>query len=411
MKKMKVAVLIDLVLKEMENAGFQDTTRKFYETLFHRLQRLSQKMGTKYYTEELGQKFITDDSHITPDNTERYYHERTSAYIRVIKFIESYLKNGCVDWKPAYKYSEYPLKSPEMKCTFDKYIQELNDRGLKHNTIDGYRRFTYYFLDYLEHKGYASVADMKNGDVIAFISLICSERYQPTSLGAHLPGLTILLQMQSETKCFLIELPKNLPKKRGILQIYSDDEYEQILDYLTKSENVSLRNKALTIIALDTGLRAIDICSLKLTDIDWVHDCIHITQEKTNRSHNIPLSESIGNAIVDYLLNERPVSDSDYVFLCCFAPFKPLMSHTGVRKVLFNVVNDADIVSKGRIFGTRITRHSTASRMLKHGIPLPVISEALGHGNPNSVMIYLTTDDAKLAECTLPLPNGGGYNE
>ncbi len=33
-----------------------------------------------------------------------------------------------------------------------------------------------------------------------------------------------------------------------------------------------------------------------------------------------------------------------------------------------------------------------------------VISEALGHGNPNSVMIYLSTENAKLVECTLPLP-------
>ena len=42
--------------------------------------------------------------------------------------------------------------------------------------------------------------------------------------------------------------------------------------------------------------------------------------------------------------------------------------------------------------------------MLRKGVPLPVISEALGHGNPNSVMIYLSTENAKLVECTLPLP-------
>jgi len=88
----------------------------------------------------------------------------------------------------------------------------------------------------------------------------------------------------------------------------------------------------------------------------------------------------------------------------------PLMSHSGIRSVLFNVVNDADIESKGRIYGSRITRHSAASRMLRNGVPLPVISEALGHGNPNSVMIYITTDDAKMAECTLPLPKGGRHN-
>ena len=126
---------------------------------------------------------------------------------------------------------------------------------------------------------------------------------------------------------------------------------------------------------------------------------------KLRGSCDIPLTEPIGNALVDYLLNERPVSSSEYIFLQNKAPYGPLMAHSAIRGILFNVVNDADVQGNGRIYGTRITRHSAASRMLRHGIPLPVISESLGHGNPNSVMIYITTDDAKLAECTLPLPS------
>ncbi len=411
MKKIEITELKKLILKELELAGFKKNTRGFYEVLLNRLRRLSVDEGVKYYTEELGQKFITDDSHINHDNTERYYHDRTLSYIRTIKFIESYLKYGYVEYGPAHNYAMFPLKSSEMRSIFDKYDQELSNRRLKQNTIEGYRRFVFYFLDFLENKGYISVLEMTNGDVIAFITLICSERYQPTSLGAHIAGLKILLLMQCETQKYLNELPKHLPKKREILQIYSEEEYNQIMDYIGTSENISLRNRALTIIALDTGLRAVDICNLKLSDIDWEHNFIHITQEKTKRSLYIPLSENIGNAIVDYLLNERPVSNSDFAFLKSVAPFKPLMSHSGIRKILFNVVNDTDIKSNGRTYGTRITRHSTASRMLKKGIPLSVISEALGHGNPNSVLIYLTTDNAKLAECTLPLPKGGELNE
>ena len=119
---------------------------------------------------------------------------------------------------------------------------------------------------------------------------------------------------------------------------------------------------------------------------------------------NIPLRASIGNALIDYLFSERPTSNSEYIFLTSHAPHAPMKAHAGYRNVLLNVISDAGIEDKDRISGTRITRHSTASRMLRHGIPLPVISEALGHGNPNSVMVYLSTEDAKLSECTLPLP-------
>jgi integrase len=410
MERPKLTELTDTILKEMESAGFKEKTRRFYRVLFNKLKRTAKGRGDEYYTEELGRVFIEDDSHIIPENTERYYHERTGAYIRCIKFIESYLQNGVADWSPALPTAEFPIKSEQLLKSFKSYMEELKNRELKYNTIDGYRRFTYYFIEYLENKGYASLLDMESGDVVAFIAVICTERYQPTSLGSHMPGLRIFLDMHVETKKFLGELPGHLPKKRDILQIYSDDEYSQIALYLDKSNALSFRNKAITIIALETGMRAVDICNLKLSDINWEHDFIHIVQQKTDRVHNLPLSETIGNALVDYLLNERPASESDFIFLRSTAPFSPLMSHSGIRSVLFNVVNDADIASKGRIYGSRITRHSAASRMLRNGVPLPVISEALGHGNSNSVMIYITADDAKLAECTLPLPKGGRHH-
>jgi integrase len=297
----------------------------------------------------------------------------------------------------------YSLASKELSDAQISFWNLMVSAGLKANTIDGYRRFVHYFLMYLEDKGYRSLTELKSGDTVTFIALVCKEHYRPTSLGAHLPGLRMFLRVHESTAGFEAELPEHLPKKRDILEVYSDEEHDTVLKYL-ESGNVSSRNKAICLIALETGLRAVDICNLKLGDIDWEHDCIHIVQEKTGKPMNIPLRASIGNMLIDYLLSERPASDSEYIFLTSNAPYAPLKTHSGYRSVLLHVISDAGIEANGRIYGTRITRHSIASRMLRQGIPLPVISEALGHGNPNSVMVYLSTEDAKLAECTLPLP-------
>lgn len=404
---LSVSELTDNILKQMELSRFMESTRGFYVTLFRKLNRMAEERGDTHYTFELGQSFINDDSHIIAENTARYHHERTVAYTRCIKFIESYIRDGVVDFSPALHTASFPINSDALREDFLKYEEELDERKLKPNTIDGYRRFTYYFIEYLENKGYHDLSDIVCGDIVSFVAVVCSEKYQVTSLGAHIPGLKIFLGMHQHTKKFLCEIPEHLPKKRDILKVYSDEEYNRIIDRIFESDDISFRNRAITVLALNTGLRAVDICAIRLRDIDWEHNNIHIIQQKTGRSHDIPLTEVIGNALVDYLLNERPQSDSDMVFLRSNAPYMPLMSHTGIRSILFNVVNDSDIEAKGRIYGTRITRHSAASRMLRQGIPLPVISEMLGHGNKDSVMIYITTDDAKLAECTLPMPKGG----
>ena len=401
----------DAVLQQMKASGYKDSTIRIYDVLFNKLCRMARERGETYYTTELGQAFINDDSHIIPENTERYHHERTCAFNRCIRLIESYLNTGYADFTPVLHSASFPIVSKHFQEAFSSFIEELHNRGLKPNTIDGYRRFTYYFIEYLESKGYESFSQLRSGDILAFVAVICSEKYQATSLGAHMPGLRIFLGMNAGTEQYMYEIPERLPKKRDILKIYSDDEYERIVSHLDESQVISLRNKAITLLALNTGLRAVDICGLKLADIDWEHDCIHIVQQKTGHAFSIPLTEDIGNALVEYLLNERPQSNSEYVFLRSAAPFTPLMSHTGIRNVLFNVVNDADIDANGRIYGTRITRHSAASRMLRKGVPLHVISDMLGQTNKNSVMIYITTDDAKLAECTLPLPKGGGHRD
>ena len=56
--------------------------------------------------------------------------------------------------------------------------------------------------------------------------------------------------------------------------------------------------------------------------------------------------------------------------------------------------------------GTRVLRHSAASRLLRAAVPLPTISAVLGHVDPESTNLYLSVDQARLLECVLPVPGG-----
>lgn len=55
-----VTELSDAILAQMETSGFMKSTRGFYVTLFHRLCRMAEERGDKYYTAELGQSFMND---------------------------------------------------------------------------------------------------------------------------------------------------------------------------------------------------------------------------------------------------------------------------------------------------------------------------------------------------------------
>lgn len=412
MNTYSISNLEDLVLQQLKDFGFADNTIAIYHREFQQFKNLAIRLqGTETYTPEMAAAFTADTSHIIPENSEYYYGYKTRLNTRCIKFIESFLETGNVDISAANKKAKYPINSCILKAAFDVFVSTMDEKKLSESSICKYKRFVHDFIQFLEAKGIESLEDVHHGLITEFISLMCDTRYKPTSLNAVVPGLKLFVSTNESLATLQNEIPTRLPKSRRIRDIYTDDEYQKSRECIDNSGRISLRDKAIALIAIDTGLRAIDINRLKLNDIDWEHETINIVQHKTDRSISIPLSAEIGNALVDYLVEERPKIKSEYVFLSSDPPFTRLSGHTPIRHLLVKVMNAANIEANNRIYGTRITRHSYASRMLRKGVPIHVISEALGHTNPNTSMIYITTDDENMAKCTLPMPKGGLANE
>ena len=376
--------LIEKVIQQLEDAGFDTGTIRNYKLFYKRLIKLAASLNKTHFDDELADLFIKDNAYVKDGG---YNHTRFLYHSRCIRFIESLLSSGEVDWSIYHSLPARELSSDDFVSHLHIYDDSLKNDGLKTNTINGYHRFVLYFLSYLEDKGYHQFSEIKKGDVSLFIVLVCQEHYAPTSLGAHLPGLKRFLELFPETKPFTIEIPERVRRKQDITPSYTDDELERIEDFLLENK-LSARDRAIALIAFKTGLRAVDICGLQLDSIDWKHDTISINQEKTGKPLVLPLFPSLGNALMEYLLDERPQSESTYVFLSKVAPFHPLVDHSSIYNVLRKVLVEADVAPQGRISGTRMSRHSYASQLLRRGIPLTVISEALGHSNPNSTMRY-----------------------
>lgn len=401
--KMPLDKLVAEIIGQLRKAGFSSGTIGQYVKFFERLKKMSRSLGKEVFDQELARSFIEDSAH---RRTGEYCHSRYLYHVRCVRFIESYIQDGLVDWSIMHPLSPKELKSQEFRQCHARLRDSMEQEGLKPSTMEGYLRFVYYFLSYLEDRGYTALSQVHNGDITVFIVLVCQEHYAPTSLGSHITGLRRFVGIFPELEGYASEIPENLLKKQDITSVYTEEEHKRIDQYLMES-GMSERNRAISLIAFETGLRAVDICKLELSDIDWKHDTIHIRQEKTGKALDIPIRPALGNALAAYLLEERPPSDSAYVFLRSVAPYRPLTGHSGIYNILRQVLAQAGVEPDGRISGTRMARHSYASRMLRNGVPLHVISEALGHSSPDSTLRYLSTDSKTMAECTLPLPKGG----
>lgn len=81
------------------------------------------------------------------------------------------------------------------------------------------------------------------------------------------------------------------------------------------------------------GLRACDVVALKLMDIDWLRGEIHIVQSKTSNPVILPLTQDVGEAVKDYILNVRPSTADKEIFLRINAPHKRLAAAVTVGEI------------------------------------------------------------------------------
>lgn len=169
------------------------------------------------------------------------------------------------------------------------------------------------------------------------------------------------------------------------------------------TSSLSLRNRAIGVLLFFTALRACDIASLTLGEIDWENDEIRLVQDKTDVPLTLPMSAMVGNALYDYIVSERPDSNEEYVFLGENRPYDPITA--GAVFLIASKIYDAASIrlEKGERRGSHLFRYNAATALISKGIPRPVVSATLGHDDPASLDYYTFADITHLRECALSI--------
>ena len=195
-------------------------------------------------------------------------------------------------------------------------------------------------------------------------------------------------------------LPNSSAGGEKIVEILSNEDVRTLESYCEAACGVlALRDAAILMIALNTGLRSSDIVGLQLSDIDWKNRCIHILQHKTKVEHFHPLDVKTGNAIYKYIRDARPKDIlSSYLFLKVKAPYGP------VNRSACNGAMKRTGMSTERI---HLARKTFASSVLNSGATIVEAAELLGHSDTSSIHKYVSLDSKKMRLCPLSLTETG----
>ncbi|QOY36926.2 tyrosine-type recombinase/integrase [Anaerobacillus isosaccharinicus] len=397
-KKPTVESSVKMVLEALEKAGYCQSTIHSFKRVYERLLKSAAIMGTETLIQELVEHFVNDSAH---RRTGQYCHSRKKLHTSCIRKLREYEERGYFGWQPSRDSKVDKPSTIKFQDLHIHFLAFLQEEKKSKNTIESYRNTSCKFLIFIEKLGYTELKAVPLKSIYKFFDEL-RETWDSGSLRTAASGLRSFLRFAEGGNRLIAAVPDKLLRKRTIIPVLTEEEERAVWDVL-QTDAVSSRDKAIILLSLLTGIRAVDILNLRLKDIDWQGDVINIVQQKTNEPLVLPLLPAIGNALVRYLTNDRPKSDSSCVFLSRNAPHVPLKEHSSCYTIVRKIFTCAGVRVNNELKGTRLLRHHVASKMLKNGVAIQTISSTLGHVNPNSADVYLSTDEEKMRDCALTL--------
>ena len=188
-----------------------------------------------------------------------------------------------------------------------------------------------------------------------------------------------------------------LKTSRKLPRVLTAGEVQAILDACGR-----LRDRLLFAVLYDTGMRVGEALGLRHEDIAAAEREVTVVprhnangaRTKSASTRTIPVSAELVRLYADYLHEEYGDLDSDYVFVNLWGrPHGHPLAYPAVYDLVCRLRRQTGID-----FDPHWYRHTTATRLLRDGVPIETVSALLGHASittTSQTYGHLTSEDAR----------------
>lgn len=181
-------------------------------------------------------------------------------------------------------------------------------------------------------------------------------------------------------------------------------QVQKALDGCDRATAMGRRDYAILMMLAKLGLRADEVATLTLDDIDWRASEM-LVRAKGRQRARMPIPPDVGAAIVAYLRNGRPKSSCRRLFVRTLAPHVGFASGCAITMIAKTALDRVGIEGCEHR-GAHIFRHSLATELLRSGATLSEIGQLLRHESHDTTRIYAKVDIEALRTLGLPWPGG-----
>lgn len=273
------------------------------------------------------------------------------------------------------------------------FLEDLKRQNRSKRTIESY----YYDLKKLcTWSDSEKIGDIKDLDLISSYAIYIYQKRvkgKALSIGSQCRILATARSFchflyekdyLAENYASFIRLPKQEKRlPRGILSVA---EVDKLLS-LPKENTIGLRNQAILELLYGTGIRASELCSLHIQDLDLNRSEL-IVLGKGGDERLLPIHNRLKGALEDYLDQSRPLLLKKGKRLSGTLFLNNYGHGLKRRQVAAIVKRYTKELGKEEVITSHHLRHTVATHLLQNGADIRFIGEFLGHRSIESTRIY-----------------------
>jgi len=324
-----------------------------------------------------------------------------SSSMRALRRVYEVLGVSVPAWKPIER------RPPPASVVLRDFATHLaRHRGNPEVTVDKKLDHISKLLKHLAASG-KSWRQMRLPDIDAFL-IECARRYARSTVADIAGSLRSFSRFLLSSGRIGVDLADAVispvqPRFERPPRALPWEDVQRLLRAVDTSTPRGLRDHAMLLMMSTYGLGAGEVIRLQLQDIDWNAGTLQMSRPKTGVNFVLPLLPSVAKALARYLRHGRPPhTPTRHVFVRMKVPFSPLEASAAVRHILAKHAKAAGI--QASYLGSHVLRHSNAARQLDVCTKARVLSDLLGHRDPESVSAYVRIATQSLREVSLPVP-------
>jgi integrase/recombinase XerD len=269
-----------------------------------------------------------------------------------------------------------------------------SERGLADNSLLAYRRDledTDRFLGGVGHTLVTAGADEFRAYLRDQTHLGKATKTVTRRLAAIRAFLKFLPSLGEDRAHVLQQLERPKPE-RALPKVLSRQQVAQLIAAPDPESPLFARDVAILELLYASGLRASELCDLKLRDINLQAGCVRVLG-KGMKERIVPLGRAAAEAVGRYVMECRPGlmrEETERLFL---SKSGRAMERVGLWMLVEKYGRSSGLLKS---ISPHVLRHCFATHLIGGGADLRVVQELLGHSDIATTQIYTHVDHDRL---------------